>query len=528
MDKIWFWIAVLAYCAAVIGIGFWIQRRNKKLGSSQIEFWIAQRQLPAWWLAASLTAGWLMLGWIGFGMSQVYMYGATGLWILPIPWFILCIIIILIVPFYRKINAISLPQMLEKRFGISARVLVAIFSFFVFIIWVEAETFMAGTLLSPFLGIDPKWCMVLTIVPIIIYTYLGGFRAVVMTDVLQFGFMAVFMIILAIVSINSAAAISGGQIIQSIAKITPPWVSSGQTFNPFVLGFFFPVILFIGYIPGWLIEQDLSIRMQATKTLKDARKAAWLGFLLIGVFVIILPTIVAFCSLVVFPPTAGADGALVANPAIGSSALGIISAFIAKLPVAVAALMVIGIIASQMSTLDTFANVSALPIAHDIVDPILKKLKKSDKFRFETARVISVVVLVIGLGLAFLSENLNDVYYISSGILSASIAVQVFFMFWKRTTLPAVISSAVIGFVGTVFGYFYEYGKLAFMGLNGDLPEFLKPSMGYNYIAFGVILAVITIIVVSLLTKKDPPEKIAFAVSKPEDDYDKFVLEAQN
>lgn len=528
MDTIWFWIAVLAYIAVVIGIGFWIQRRNKKLGSSQIEFWIAQRQLPAWWLAASLTAGWLMLGWIGFGMSQVYMYGATGLWILPIPWFILCIIIILIVPFYRKINAISLPQMLEKRFGISARVLVAIFSFFVFIIWVEAETFMAGTLLSPFLGIDPRWCMVLTIVPIIVYTYLGGFRAVVMTDVLQFGFMGLFMIVLVVTAITSASSASSGQIIHALSSSTPPWSGAGQVFNLGFLGWLFPLILLIGYIPGWLIEQDLSLRMQAAKSIKDARKAAWLGFLLIGIFVIILPAIVAFCSLVVFPPTAGADGAIVANAAVGETGLGIISVFIGKLPLVLAVLMVVGILASQMSTLDTFANVSAMPIAHDIVDPILKKLKKSDKLRFETARVISVVVLVIGLGLAFLSENLNDVYYISSGILSASIAVQVFFMFWKRTTLPAVISSAIIGFVGTVFGYFYEYGKLAFMGLNGDLPEFLKPSMGYNYIAFGVILAVITIIVVSLLTKKDPPEKIAFATSKPEDDYNKFVLEAQN
>lgn len=528
MSNIWFWVAILAYCAAVIGIGIWIQIRNKRLGSSQVEFWIAKRQLPAWWLAASLTAGWLMLGWIGFGMSQVYMYGATGLWILPIPWFLLCIIIILIVPFYRSISAISLPQMLEKRFGMSARVLVAIFSFFVFIIWVEAETFMAGTLLSPFLGIDPRLCMVLVIIPIIIYTYLGGFRAVVMTDVLQFGFMAIFMIVLAVTAITSASTASSGNIIQALSQATPPWSGAGQTFNLGFLGWLFPLILLIGYIPGWLIEQDLSLRMQAAKSTKEARKAAWLGFLLIGIFVIILPVIVSFCSLVVFPPSAAADGTIAANAAVGTNGLGIISAFIAKLPLALAVFMVVGIVASQMSTLDTFANVSAMPIAHDIIDPILKRKNKSDKVRFETARIVSVAVLVIGLGLAFLSENLNDVYYISSGVLSASIAVQVFFMFWKKTNLPAIVTSSIIGFVATVFGYFYEYGKLAFMGLDGSLPEFLKPSMGYNYIAFGVVLAVISIVVISLVTKPDPAHKVAFASSKPEDDYEKFELQAQN
>jgi solute:Na+ symporter, SSS family len=398
----------------------------------------------------------------------------------------------------------------------------------VFIIWVEAETFMAGTLLSPFLGIDPRLCMALVILPIIIYTYLGGFRAVVMTDVLQFGFMGLFMIVLAVTAITSASSASSGSIVHALSNIAPPWSGAGHMFNLGFLGWLFPLILLVGYIPGWLIEQDLSLRMQAAKSTKDARKASWLGFLLIGIFVIILPAIVAFCSLVVFPPTAGADGAMAANAAVGANGLGIISAFIGKLPVALAVFMVIGIIASQMSTLDTFANVSALPIAHDILDPILKRKNKSEKVRFETARIVSVAVLVIGLGLAFLSENLNDVYYISSGVLSASIAVQVFFMFWRRITLPAVISSAIVGFVGTVFGYFYEYGKLAFMGLKGDLPGFLQPSMGYNYIAFGVILSVITIIVVSLCTKKDPPEKVAFAFAAPTDDYKKFAVEAQN
>jgi hypothetical protein len=66
------------------------------------------------------------------------------------------------------------------------------------------------------------------------------------------------------------------------------------------------------------------------------------------------------------------------------------------------------------------------------------------------------------------------------------------------------------------------------MGLKGDLPVFLQPSMGYNYIAFGVILSIITIIIVSLCTKKDAPEKVAFAFAAPTDDYKKFAVEAQN
>ena len=520
MDSVWFWVATLLYCAAMIWIGYMIARNYKKKGLSQLEFWIAQRQLPSWWLAASLTAGWLMLGWIGFGMSQVYMYGATGLWILPIPWFILCIIIILAAPLYRKIGAVSLPQMIEKRFGKSARPLLAVFSFFVFIIWTEAEIFMAGTLLSPFLGIDPKLCMLLVAIPVVIYTYLGGFRAVVTTDVYQFSIMAVFMIILAVTAIVSAVNVTGSNVISALVNTATPWAGPGNTFNLGFLGWLFPLILLIGYLPGWLIEQDLSIRMQAAKSTKDARKAAWLGFLLIGVFVIILPAIVAFCSLVVYPPDAAG-----VNAAIGPNALGIISAFIGKLPVWLAAFMVVGILASQMSTIDTFANVSAMPIAYDIIDPILARKKVADVVRTNMSKIVSAVVIMVALLLSFISESLNDVYYISSGVLSASIAVQVMFIFWKRTTLPAIITSSVVGFVGTVGGYFLEY-KIA--NAIDYLPGPFKQSFGYNYIAFGVLLSVIVIIAVSLATKPTPKELLDNVKNKPVDDYNEFAKSAVN
>jgi len=523
METFLYWAVVIAYSIGMIAIGVYIWLRNKGKPISQLEFWIAQRQLPSWWLAMSLTAGWLMLGWIGFGISQIYMYGATGLWIIPIPWFVLCFLIILLVPFYRRVGAVSLPQMLEKRFGKPARILIAFFSFFVFIFWAQAETFMAGTLLSPFLGIDPKLCMVLIVIPVIIYTYLGGFRAVVMTDVFQFSLMAIFMIILTSIAITSAINITNGNVIQAIASTSPPWSGAGQAFNFNFLGIGFPIILLLGYLPGWLIEQDLSVRMQAAKSTKNARKAAWLGLLLIGTFVIILPTIIGFCSMVVFPASGG-----VPHEAVGATGLTIISSFISQLPLWLSAFMVVGIVASQMSTIDTFSNVSAMPIAYDIIDPILVKAKISQFIRANVSKLVSVAVLLIALLLAFLSESLNDVYYITSGVLSASIAVQVIFMFWKRTTLPAVIISSVIGFVATVGGYFLEYKILLNADGTTSLPAPFNSTWGYNYLALGVVLSLFTIIIVSILTRRSPQNMIDNVKPMPVDDYQEFELSSAN
>ncbi len=87
METFLYWVVVLAYGAVVVYIGYRIRLACRAQGAGQsdagLEFWMAGRQLTGWRLGISLTSGWLMLGWIGFGMSQIYMYGATALWILP-------------------------------------------------------------------------------------------------------------------------------------------------------------------------------------------------------------------------------------------------------------------------------------------------------------------------------------------------------------------------------------------------------------------------------------------------------------
>jgi SSS family solute:Na+ symporter len=524
MNTSFFWTAFLTYAAVMIYLGVHIYRKH--LGHTQqngiFEFWMAKREMPGLWLGVSITAGWLMLGWIGFGMSQIYMYGATGLWILPIPWFILCFIILAIVPFVRRLPSLSVPQAIEKRFGLPAKQLIAVFSAFVFISWAQAELFMAGRLLSPFLGVAPWVCMTLLVVPIIIYVYLGGFRAVVTTDVFQFCFTSLFMIVLAVTAVMAANSASNGDIIGALRQTTPPFAAKGETFNLFFLGSLFPLVLLIGYLPGWMTEQDLILRLQAAKSTKEAMKGALLGLVLITTFIIVLPSITAFCALVAFPPVNGAAAALVDDKAYS-----IISAFISKMPIGLAVFMVIGIISSQMSTVDTFTNVAAMPLAYDLVGTRLAKRNTPEKTRLLVMRLITSLVIVTSLLLAFMSESLGDIYYISSGVLSASIALPLFFIFWKRTTLPAVMASSLIGFIGTVGGYFYEYKylssdeKAAHYYLN-ELPKLLQGSFGYNYLAAGVLLSLGTIVAVSLATERSQEKQLSFVRPEPVDELAEF------
>ena len=187
------WLLLALYSLAMVGVGVALRRRRDGAVDPDVhdefDFWLGRRRIPGWMLGISLAAGWLMLGWIGFGMSQIYAYGATGLWLLPIPWFILCFLIVALVPFYRRVAAISLPQGIGRRFGPGARSLTAILSALVFLSWTGAELVMVKILLAPHLGLEGPMAWMapaLVLLPILVYTVLGGFRAVVTTDLLQF------------------------------------------------------------------------------------------------------------------------------------------------------------------------------------------------------------------------------------------------------------------------------------------------------------------------------------------------------
>ena len=512
------WIVFTLYSAAVIWLGFWSRRvrQRRSLENKNLEFWLANRELPGWRLGISLCSGWLMLGWIGFGMSQIYAYGATGLWVLAIPWFVLCILIVVLVPFYRRVAAVSLPQAIGRRFGPGARYLTAVFSFCVFLSWTGAELVMVKTLVAPGLGLaeHANWALALFIVPILIYTVLGGFRAIITTDLIQFGIMVVFILVLGGWAYTEASAAAPGGILEALREATPPWAEQGRALDLGFLGFIFPVALLVGYLPGWLIEQDLALRIQAAPTTRQARGGALLGSAFIIVFIIVIPAIVAFCALVVFPP-GSEQGA-----AVGADFTQIILAFIQQMPSWLALFMFLGLVACQMSTVDTFSNVTAMPLAYDLLEPLAMRGASRERIA-GMARLITAGAVLMALGYAVFSDSLGDVYYLSSGILSACIAVPAIAIFWKRATSAGVIVGSLVGVAATLVTYFWEYRVLlaadpadANYYLNA-LPSWLANGCGYLYIGAGVIVSVVGLVSVSLVTQPSHAEHLAAVSATP-------------
>ena len=76
------------------------------------------------------------------------------------------------------------------------------------------------------------------------------------------------MFVLAGAGIQAAHQASGGHVLEALRRAAPISSGPGQALNLWFLGAIFPLTLLIGYLPGWLIEQDLLLRLQAARSTK--------------------------------------------------------------------------------------------------------------------------------------------------------------------------------------------------------------------------------------------------------------------
>lgn len=175
---------VLVYFVAVMLIGIW---KGKDKSSTKEGFFLAGRKLTWPVIGASLFST---------GISSAQFVGqaggafALGL-VVANPQLIggMCFVFmgLFFVPVYLRMGVYTMPEFLEKRYGPESRMIYAALSIVTLIAVRISIVLYAGALvLSEFLGIDSIFLCVLIIgFSVSIYTVIGGLSAVVYTDAIQ-------------------------------------------------------------------------------------------------------------------------------------------------------------------------------------------------------------------------------------------------------------------------------------------------------------------------------------------------------
>ena len=547
VSPLWYWLVFIAYIAFLIAVGLNAYKKQKSSASAEEEhndYWITGRSQPAYMVGMSVASGWMLIGMITWMTWATYDLGLSGLWVVAIPWFLSNIWQFLMARPLRRIKAISQCQMLEKRFGLPARILSAPINIFSYTIWSAAELYAASLIMAPALGISINAMIIIYAIPIAMYMWMGGFRSVINANVVQF-FMGAIILIVTTVAIfftaNGIATAHGTTImgmlhaqpiVNSLAYPVDTTKDSASFFAYVSLSF--PLIVMLGLVPGWASAEDFWLKAQAARSTSEARRGGLYSIAFNTVIIVIPAAIIGILGLIVFPPETK-DGVVSAAAVLGDKgAYNIISTYInSYMPPLLKGLLIFLLSAHTMSTVANYSNITAMNLSYDVLQPLIyKKRNWSDAKIVKWSRLVTVFMIVINILLAILYNSpvmgatLNDAYFLSSGLLTAGISVMLYVLWWKRATLLGVMLGGLFGTLGTFIFFILEY-KVWKSVYNTPIWDWVfgPGAMANSYLGYCVVGLVCGIAGVIIGTYASPPpskEQLSAIADKPIDNNEEF------
>jgi len=375
------WTVLTLYMGVLIGIGVYFSRRNK----SAEDFFVAGKRV-VWW-AAGLSIFSTMLSAITYLSTPAKGYATNWTWFLfnmAIP-IMAPIIIFCFLPFYRRLGITSIYEFLEMRFDSGLRKLGSA-SFAIFqLARMGIVILLPALALSAVTGWDVKYCIVAMGVLSTIYTVLGGIEAVIWTDVIQTvvligGALVAFFIIVGEVDGGFSTIYDEAAKQSKFEMVNTEWkfISGVDTIWVIILGGIFAQILSYG------TDQAVVQRYLTTSTEKEAAKAIWTNAIL-SVPVTVLFFGVGTALFVYYQQQP-------ANLEPISQIDQIFPHFILQqMPAGLAGLVIAGVFAAAMSSLDS----SMHSIATAFTTDFLAKGRDSDSI-LRLAKLITLILGVLG------------------------------------------------------------------------------------------------------------------------------------
>ena len=416
------WIVLLGYLLGLVVIGVWCSRRETGTDS----FFLAGRRVP-WW-AAGLSIFSTMLSAITYLAIPARAY-ATDWTIFLVNMTVFAVVPFVVfkyLPVLRRSNVTTVYEFLAIRFDRSIQK----FGSASFILFQTGRMgivlLLPGLALSAVTGIDLYLCIALMGVLATLYTVLGGIEAVVWTDVVQTvvllgGAVAALFIIVGNLDGGVGEFVEVGRSAGKFNWVNLEFSLVSESVIVVLLGGFFSTAL----VP-YSSDQAVVQRYLTTKDEAAARRSLWLGA------VMVLPATVLFLLL-----GTGLYIFFSANP-VALAPLEkpdqILAWFIAsEMPAGLAGLVIAGVFAASMSSLDSSMHSIATTIVMDWWKP--RDPSADDSQWLSRARRVTLVagvfgtasaLLLAGMEIKFLWDFFLGLIGLVGGTLAGVMAVAVF------------------------------------------------------------------------------------------------------
>lgn len=399
--------AILVYFFVLVFLGFVSSRKQTGEG-----FLIADRKLNCWNLIATICASFLGGGVLIAFTAYVYQFGLSAIWFFTG----ISAGLLIFLFFYKKLKSLAdekkfytLSDYFYLRYGKRVGLLSAIIIFIWAFCLILMQLIAGGRVLATISGFSYQTSVLIMGMVVFIYLVLGGFRAVVKTDIFQ------YLIVLLLGFVIILPLKRDLQLLPEQLGLMRMGLSQSIAF------------LFIGAF-NVVVSADLWQRIYAAKNPRHAK----IGIIGSAVLIIIIGLILSVIGLAAknnFPDIVP-DEALV----YGISRL---------LPSGLLGLGLVVLFAVIMSTLDTMLFIVSMNISQDVVSHY-KRLSKETLVK--TTRYSVFILAFVGVLIAIFVQNIITVGLALTGIgltLAPTIIASFYWDLKKRAVFVSVIGGLV-------------------------------------------------------------------------------------
>lgn len=456
---------IAIYFAVLVAMGIYFSRRENDTEA----FFLGGRRIPWWAVGISIfgtslsSITYLAIPANAYSGDWVGMLSNLGI-VLVAP-----IVVFYFIPHFRKEPISTAYEYLERRFNVATR----IYGSLIFILFqmgrMAIVMYLPAIALSAATGMSIYVCIPAMGILATIYTVLGGIEAVIWTDVLQafvllLGALLALYLVVSGVEGGAAAVIASARDYDKFHMFNWSWDITTNAVWVCVIGQFFTMLY------PYTADQTMVQRYLSTADERDAKRAVWTNAALT------IPVSLVFfglgTALWAFFRSHPAD----LDPNLSNDA--ILPLFImAEFPIGLKGVIIAGVFAAAMSSLDSSMNSLASVLVNDYYRRFVTGVTERSALRL--ARVLTLLLGAFGTGLALFlatrdTTSLFNDYLKLLGMAGGGLAgVVALGMLTRRATgwaalTGAVISSILVYFVNAFnWTHFFMHGAVGFLAAFG-------------------------------------------------------------
>lgn len=464
----------ILYIAVMLGIGFFFHKRNKDID----DYYVGGRKMGSFHIGLSVVAtdvgGGFSIGLGGLGFA----IGISGSWMLFTglvgAWLSAVILIPRIKKLSQNVKLYTFPQIFETFYSKEVAIVAGVISAIGYIGFTSSQLLAGAKLASAtFTNLNVQHALLLMGFVAIVYTVLGGLKAVIYTDSVQW---AILMSGLIFIGIPYAYNEIGG--LQAIREtLGPEFLKLDNLTWQMFLNWFITIV------PIWFVGMTLYQRIYAARDVKAAKRAWYIAGIFEWPIMAFMGVLLGLFARVAFENGMFLDMGFESSENMDSE-MGLPLLLRNILPFGLMGLILSAYFSAILSTADSCLMAASGNVLTDIIEKV-KKVKLSQKGSLLLSKILTLIIGVVALFIAWRMTMVLELMLSSYAFMVSGLFIPVLgALFMKRRSPLAALGAMILGGGTTLILIIQE----------------AKTSFGLDHNIFGITVALLTYIIIHLLT----------------------------